>query len=71
MIIYSCPKCGSVDNIDVTIKTNAKLIQHENGEIETDSFETKNSDHHWDEKSLMNCIDCGYIATAKEFTTKK
>lgn len=62
---YICPKCSSI-NLDVTIITTAKLIQHEN----SDEFETEvDGDHEWDAKSSMCCDRCGYTDNAEEFYT--
>lgn len=62
---YICPKCDST-NLNVTVITTAKLIQHEDsGEFETEV----DGDHEWDEKSSMFCDSCAYTDNAEEFCT--
>lgn len=65
---YKCPGCPG-GGIVVEVRTNMRLVQHENGEIETDDLHSGSHDHHWDENSTMTCMACGFCATAWEFDT--
>jgi uncharacterized protein (DUF2225 family) len=63
--MFQCPKCKST-NIDVTIRTQARLIQ-EDDELETSYGEASDCDHFWDENSCMTCRDCHYNARSSHF----
>ncbi len=62
---WKCPKCGEND-LDVQISTWARLAQ-DGEEISTDADDAQNGDHEWDEKSLMQCRDCGHCEASKAF----
>lgn len=65
---WKCPSCDSVD-LDVEIKTWARLIQDEDGSnYETDADD---SAHEWDNDSWMKCRDCGHYAKVLMFVVTK
>ena len=63
---WSCPKCGGGD-LEVTIQCQAKLIQEDDGNYQTDTDEVLNHDHEWGETSTMRCRFCGHVAIAARF----
>lgn len=68
---YVCPICFG-DNMDVHIETWARLNQTEDG-VETDVMDAQFGDHEWDNKSRMQCRDCGHCDESGKFdaNTKK
>lgn len=62
---YQCPKCRGM-NLNVTITTQAKLIQYE-GNFETEA----DGDHEWDDTNNMTCGDCSHCDAAAAFQTKE
>lgn len=59
---YVCPDCGST-NLSVTVMTQARLHQTEDGEFSTEVYD----DHEWDHSHTMWCNECGYASCAAEF----
>lgn len=64
---YKCPRCGDPHHIDVTVTTDARIVQHENGGFESDLDEAFNRDKEWDDDSPASCRSCGKDGTMKEF----
>lgn len=57
-----CPQCKQRDRVKVIALSRFTLL--DNG---TDDYE----DVEWDENSHMECPDCGYAGTARDFMAKK
>ncbi len=62
---YVCPQCFG-DDMDVSIETWARVIQHEDG-VQTDVNDSQFGDHEWDEKSNMQCRYCGHCDESGKF----
>ena len=69
MKTYKCPVCQCKHSLEVVITTQAKLIQTDEDNLETDTDEASNRDHEWDDNSTMIC-GCGFTGAAKEFIYK-
>jgi hypothetical protein len=67
---YKCPKCGSYDEIDIRVSVWARLIQHEEDDFETDTDESDDSSHDWDEMSGARCAACSESGDLHEFETE-
>lgn len=64
---YACPKCAEID-LDVHVLTFARMTFDENGEVDgTDTTESQDGNHEWNEDSIMACRACGHTAKASEF----
>lgn len=59
---WQCPKCEG-DELTLVVSTEARLVQHDNGEFETEEI----GGHEWDDDSSMCCQGCGHRGTAGEF----
>jgi hypothetical protein len=64
--MYKCPKCQST-SLEVVVQVWARLTQDPNGDIGTDTTESFDGSHEWDENSLMQCRDCNYRGQAAKF----
>src|ERR1035437_11190410 len=64
--MYRCPKCKST-RLEVVVKVWARLTQDPNGDIGTDTTESFDGSHDWDENSLMQCRDCDYRGQSAKF----
>lgn len=67
--MYRCPECKATDQIDITIKTSARLVQPEGreDEFETDCDMAENRDHEWDDDSEATCMACQFRGTMDKF----
>lgn len=61
---YFCPKCQSTD-LHVAIKTMAKLIQDDDGNLQTDVDPVEH--WLWHDASLMLCDRCKHKSPARHF----
>lgn len=69
---YRCPKCGSTDDIDVTVQVWARIIQTECDEnVETDLDEASDHDQEFDSDSATICRACGYGEKLQEFQVEE
>jgi len=64
--MWACPRCSS-DELEVNVSVWATLTQDDDGNLETDTSEPDDSNHEWDDESIMRCTACNYMAEAKEF----
>jgi len=64
--MYKCPKCQST-SLEVVVQVWARLTQDPNGDIGTDTTESFDGSHEWDENSLMQCRDCDYHGQSAKF----
>jgi hypothetical protein len=69
---WACPECGATDWLAVVVLAWAELIQHEDGEWETDvTGERPDHDVEFTESSLMQCKECGHCDKSQAFDTEK
>ena len=76
--IYACPVCKST-NLDVSVRTWAQLKQEPDDinkgcwtvYLETDLGTAKQTDHEWDDDSIMECRDCHFCIEASHFKQKE
>ena len=64
--MYKCPKCQST-SLEVVVQVWARLTQDPNGDIGTDTTESFDGSHEWDENSLMQCRDCDCRGPSAKF----
>lgn len=63
---WQCPKCEG-DELTLVVSTEARLVQHESGEFETEEI----GGHEWDEESPMTCQGCGHNGIVGEFEVRR
>ncbi len=65
---FACPKCKGTEQIEITITTDARLVER-GGNVETDTDRAMDHSHVWDFASPARCtaIDCGYTGSVGDF----
>jgi len=63
--MWKCPECKG-SNLEVSIECSARLIQSDDN-FETDTTDSIDGGHHWDDRSIMMCLDCVHAGEAQDF----
>lgn len=67
---YACPKCKGT-GLKVQVKTEARVLQDENGDLDTVVVPDRTCADEWNNSSLMTCEadQCGFSDCAGAFLT--
>jgi hypothetical protein len=64
---FWCPKCKRIDRIEITMQVNARLIEHDEDDIETSTDDAQCQDTEWGGDSPAYCVACGYRGKVDDF----
>ena len=57
-----CPKCRADNEIDITAMVDVRLMPDG-----SDTYESEDGNHYWDDTSPATCGGCGFHGPAREF----
>jgi predicted RNA-binding Zn-ribbon protein involved in translation (DUF1610 family) len=68
MYTFTCPKCGTSDQIDIDATVRVRIVdQDTEGNFGTDADASEDGSHEWDATSGAYCAHCGYSGTVDDF----